>query len=258
MTRPDGGPRPWPLRVLSWNVCELRGDVEALVRAVREIDPDVLLVQEAPRLVLPRTRLERFADRIGRRILVGGRGGRGLAVLGTDAVARQVIRRGMHPVRQRLTDANSTYPRGVAAVRLSVPGGGAVVVCAIHLALQEENRLRHAAHVVDLVRSAGAPVIVGGDLNETAERPARQRLGTVLHDPIPDSEWTFPARRPQRRIDGILTTAGVQVVAARAVTSTSGVAPERFREASDHLPVQLDVEVMGAGASRGRGARSGT
>ena len=231
------------LRILSWNICELRGDLHALVEAVQDLAPDVMLVQEAPRFVLPTARLAWFARAVDRRVLVGGAGGRGLALLATEDVAAQVIRRGMHPVAQTITDLNSTYPRGVAAVRLSVPGGGEVVVSSIHLALQQDNRMRHAEHVSALVRGAGAPVIVGGDLNETADGPARRLLDDVVRDPADASEHTFPAAGPVRRIDAVLVGDGVSVREARAVRSTTRVAEERLAHASDHLPTLLDVSL---------------
>ncbi|WP_114854989.1 endonuclease/exonuclease/phosphatase family protein [Brachybacterium sp. YJGR34] len=228
------------LRIVSWNLWELRGDLAALVEAVQDLAPDVLLVQEAPRLVLPTTRLAWFARQVGLSVLVSHRG---LAILATEAVAAQVIRRGAHPVAQVITDLNATYPRGVAAVRLSIPGGGAVVVGATHLALQEGNRLHHAEHLSALVRGAGAPVILGGDLNETAEGSARTFLAPLLTDPAEQTEHTFPAAAPTRRIDAILVTEGIAVRGARAVRSTSRVAEERLAGASDHLPTVLDVSL---------------
>jgi endonuclease/exonuclease/phosphatase family metal-dependent hydrolase len=245
---------PWRLRILAWNIWEQRGDLAALIETVQDLDPDVLLIQEAPRFVLPRTRLQWLARQIDRRILVGGGlGGRGLAVLATEGVARQVIRRGSHPVAQQVTDLNSTYPRGVAAVRLSIPGGGAVVIASTHLALQEENRLAHAEHLAALTEGAGAPVILGGDMNETSSGPALQLLAPLLTDPVladpvladpaTGAEPTFPAVDPRRRIDMILTTDGVQVDAARAVTETENVPAERLAGVSDHLPTLLDVSL---------------
>lgn len=235
---------PRTLRILTWNICELRGDQAALTTAIREIAPDLLLVQEAPRFWLPQTRLSRFARAVDRRILVGGRFGRGLAILGTEEISRQVIRRGMQPVAQVISDANSLYPRGVAAVRLSVGGGQELVVSSIHLALQEDNRIAHARRVLDLITAAGAPVVIGGDLNEVGTGPARSMLARVARDPGDDAtQWTFPARRPQRRIDAIYVTPGVDVVEERTVTSTASVPVDRFREASDHLPVLLELEV---------------
>ena len=231
----------WDLRILAWNLWELRGDLAAAIETVQDLQPDVLLLQEAPRFVLPAARLRWFARQIDRRILVGSAGGRGLAILATDQVAAQVIRRGMHPVAQQVSDLNSTYPRGVAAVRLSVPGGGAAVVSSTHLALQEDNRMRHAEHLAALVRGAGAPVIVGGDLNETAEGSARRFLAPLLTDPAEQTEHTFPAVSPNRRIDAVLVTAEVKVRNASAVRCTDRVAEERLGGASDHLPTLLDI-----------------
>ncbi|GAA1321403.1 endonuclease/exonuclease/phosphatase family protein [Brachybacterium rhamnosum] len=234
----------WDLRILSWNLWELRGDLPAIIDTVEDLAPDVLLVQEAPRFVLPRARLGWLSRRLDRRVLVGGGArGRGLAVLGTDAVAAQVVRRGAHGVSQRVSDLNSTYPRGVAAVRLSVPEGDgrSVVVAATHLALQEDNRRAHAEHLAALVRGAGSPVILGGDLNETADGTARTLLAPLCDDPADQGEWTFPARRPQRRIDAVLASPGVRVRAARSVHATERVSRERLAGASDHLPTLLDV-----------------
>lgn len=231
------------LRILSWNICELRGDVRALIQAVTDLAPDVFLVQEAPRLVLPQTRLDWFARRIDRRVLVGGRSGRGLAILGTDEISRQVIRRGMHKVHQVISDGKSTYPRGVAAVRLSVGDDQELVVSDIHFALQQDNRMTHARHAVDLIRSAGAPVVIGGDLNEVSSGPARSLLAQVSRDPADDAEWTFPASAPKRRIDALYVTPGVRVLSAHRVTSSAHVPADRFAAASDHLPMLLDLEV---------------
>src|SRR5690625_1295341 len=100
-----------------------------------------------------------------------------------------------------------------------------------------------AEHLSALVRSAGAPVILGGDLNETADGAARRFLEPVLTDPAEQSEHTFPATDPRRRIDAILTTPGMQVRAAGTVTSTRRVDAERLAGASDHLPTLLDVTV---------------
>ena len=47
-------------------------------------------------------------------------------------------------------------------------------------------------------------VIVGGDLNETATGTARSFLAPLLIDPADQTEHTFPAASPTRRIDAIL------------------------------------------------------
>lgn len=225
-----------PLRVLSWNLWELRGDLRALVDVVRDLDPDVLLVQEAPRFVLPRARLRWLAGELGMRVLLHQRG---MALLAAPDAAAQVIRRGR---RDAPGQKPSVYPRGVAAARLSLPGGGEVVVAGTHLALDPEGRLRHARHLCDLVRGAGAPVILGGDLNETAAEPAVAELTRELSDPAAEEDApTFPASRPRRRIDMILASRELRARSG-VVTSTPGVSAERLAGASDHLPVLCTVE----------------
>src|SRR5690625_5963237 len=67
----------WSLRIVAWNLWELRGDQRALVETLQDLAPDVLLVQESPRFVLPGMRLDRLARHLERRVLLGGAGGRG-------------------------------------------------------------------------------------------------------------------------------------------------------------------------------------
>jgi endonuclease/exonuclease/phosphatase family metal-dependent hydrolase len=86
-------------------------------------------------------------------------------------------------------------------------------------------------------------VIVGGDLNETAEGAARTLLAPLVRDPAEQSEHTFPAAGPVRRIDAVLVSERVRVREARAVRSTARVSEERLAGASDHLPTLLDVSL---------------
>ncbi|MFC0674177.1 endonuclease/exonuclease/phosphatase family protein [Brachybacterium hainanense] len=238
------------MRVVSWNVRGMRDDLRALIDTVRDLEPDLLLLQEAPQVIVPTARLRWLARRMGLEVLVGGRLCRGLAILASAETAGQVIRRGLTPVPQRLTDANSVFPRGIAAVRLSVPGGGELVVANLHLALDEEHRAIHVGRALELVGRAGAPVIIGGDLNERPEAPAFRALTRVLADPAAAAaEPTFPARRPSARIDALLTTPGMAVRRSEVVTCTAGVSAARLAGATDHLPVLLDVSLRPA--SRG-------
>src|SRR5690625_1315964 len=94
---------------------------------------------------------------------------------------------------------------------------------------------------------AGAQRRGAGDPGWGSQRDRRRRGAalprTVLTDPAEQSEHTFPATDPRRRIDAILTTPGMQVRAAGTVTSTRRVDAERLAGASDHLPTLLDVTV---------------
>lgn len=233
----------WTLRIMTWNVRGLRDDRRALIDAVRDTAPDILLLQEAPQVLLPGARLRWLASRMGLEVLQGGLLGRGLAILATPEVASQVLRVGLVPVPQRVSDANSVFPRGVAAVRLSIPGGGDLVVAVIHLALDEEHRLTHVRRLIELVEGAGAPVIVAGDMNENPRAAAWTELSAVVRDCGSEQELTFPAARPQHRIDAVMVTPDVEVISEQAISATSTVSPERLRGATDHRPVVAEVAV---------------
>lgn len=105
--------------------------------------------------------------------------------------------------------------------------------------------MRHAELLAALVRGAGAPVVVGGDLNETADGAARRFLSPLLEDPAEPAQHTFPAASPTRRIDAVLVTDGVTVRDARAVRSTRRVDEARLSGASDHLPTLVDISLRG-------------
>jgi endonuclease/exonuclease/phosphatase family metal-dependent hydrolase len=78
------------------------------------------------------------------------------------------------------------------------------------------------------------PVVVAGDLNERPDGPSWERLreaGFVDHG---DREWrTFPADRPDRRIDALLVRGGARV----PHHGDPGVPEELLAAASDHRPV---------------------
>ena len=60
------------LRVVSYNVHGLRDDRGALVEVVRDLDPDVLIVQEAPRRLRWRTRCAHLAHDLDLVYVTGG------------------------------------------------------------------------------------------------------------------------------------------------------------------------------------------
>ncbi|EYR61787.1 endonuclease, partial [Actinotalea ferrariae CF5-4] len=109
-------------------------------------------------------------------------------------------------------------------------------VVSVHLGLSEAERAGHLVRLGHLVRSsATGGVVVAGDLNEEPGGPTRRALERYLRDATAAVGPTFPTRRPHRRLDAVLVTAGLRVSGARRVQD------ERTRVASDHLPVVVDV-----------------
>lgn len=204
------------MRVVGWNVRSLRDGRRAVVRQVRALDPDVLVLQEAPRLVLWRLSRWWLARACGLVVATPWRAAgnavlvrRGVAVLGRREV--------------RVPRWPGLHRRAGVVVRLD-----GLSVVGSHLDLREDARLATAA----LVRAAvpdGAAVLCA-DANDVPGSATWAALGAGLVD-VGD-EPTFPAGSPTRRIDAVLVR-GVAVLRFEVVD---------VHGASDHRALLVEVE----------------
>lgn len=221
------------LRVLSWNLHGLRDDQAALARVVREVDPDIFLVQEAPKYFRWRAKTAELARRCGVLYVNGGGTTGGTALMVNLRV--DVERSAELP----LSFYKLGWPdRGVAAavVRKS---GARLGVASLHLPLVESERLDHVRRALEVLRAGGAThELAAGDLNEHPGQAAWLHLEDQgLRDLGPHSGPTFPAVRPVKRIDGAFATKDVALV-EHQVVDLPGV-----EVASDHRPLLVTVEV---------------
>lgn len=220
------------LRVLTYNVRSLRDDPRAVAAVIRAVDPDVVALQEAPRLLRWRHHCGLLARRSGLEHVGGGAGTGGTAMLVhprvtvLEAYARELSRR------------SGLHRRGTVLARLRV-GGVEVVVGSMHLGLDQDQRLDH---VGELLAQAppGSRLVLAGDLNEAPGGPAWRALADGgLRD-----AWecgsrgggpTFSARRPRSRIDAVFLGDGVDVCWAGVPEDL--LDPHLLASASDHRPV---------------------
>jgi endonuclease/exonuclease/phosphatase family metal-dependent hydrolase len=220
------------LRVLSYNVHSQRDDVAALGAVVRELAPDVAIIQEAPRRFRWRQHCAQLARRMDLLVAAGG-----LPSLGNLVLTNFRVR----PIGARCL----TYPltpgrhmRGAVFVRCLV-GRTPFVVAGSHLSTDAGERGRQATMLKGWLGEVDEPLIFAGDLNETPSDPGWQTLAAGLVDVAvaggASEVPTFPSRGPRRRIDAILTRPGVEVLEYRVVDSPAA------RAASDHLPVVADL-----------------
>lgn len=218
------------LRVLSWNVHGLRDDQQALTRLVRELDPDVMCVQEAPKYLRWRARCAELARRCGLLYVTGGGTTGGTVLLASLRVDVK------WSVETSLSRQCGWPARGVAAAVVA-KGGAPVAVASIHLPLTAPQRLEHAHRAIAVASASGSTdMLVAGDLNEPPGHAAWQAFHDAgLRDLGPHGGPTFPATSPTRRIDGALGTRGLEVV-AYDVVDVVGV-----ERASDHRPVLVTV-----------------
>jgi len=232
-------PAPWSpradaVRVVSYNVRGFRDGLGRVVAVVRELAPDVLLLQETGsrrdlRRFVAETRLRAAHDPwslLRRRVKN--------AVLLAEPWSLDSFR------LERFADARRWYPRGALVARASA-GSDRIWAISIHLGLDGAERARQAERVTHIVAELdGGLVIVGGDLNATPDLRATSRIADALRDAwalAGEGEGcTFPASTPTARIDYVFVGEGGSVVGAK-------VGAEGAAGASDHLPVAVDVRL---------------
>ncbi|KIH98796.1 endonuclease/exonuclease/phosphatase [Streptomonospora alba] len=229
------------IRVLSYNVDGLRDDADAAARVVEGCNPDILCLQEAPRLLFWRSRRRTFDRSVGMVPAISRRTG-GLAVLYRPAAGIEVYRIG-HRVLRRYPGLRD---RALALTALHVSGRPLLVGCT-HLDLHPGARLHHAGEVVDRMAAFAAenpgPSVLAADVNCRPGGPAWRLIAAGLRDAAGEHPWggeaTFPAQPSRRRIDGVFTSGGVEV--RRAGVPVDLVDPADMDAASDHRPVLADL-----------------
>jgi endonuclease/exonuclease/phosphatase family metal-dependent hydrolase len=222
-----------PLRVLSYNVHGLRDDRGALTGLVRDLDPDVVIVQEAPRRFRWRHKCAALADDFG---MVVGAGG--LPSLGNLLLVSLRVR--VHEtwcLRYPLTPGR--HLRGAAFARCSVRGAR-FTVSGSHLATDPVERPAQAARWKSSLSELEGPVIAGGDLNEGPGGGAWRTVadGLVTN---PSGGHTFPATLPRIRLDALFVTPDISVERYEVIET------DQARRASDHLPVLADLLLPSSG-----------
>ncbi|SFG99302.1 Metal-dependent hydrolase, endonuclease/exonuclease/phosphatase family [Actinopolymorpha cephalotaxi] len=223
---------------MTYNVHGLRDDLSALTAVVEDLRPDVLVVQEAPKLLRWRSRCAGFARAAGLLYVAGGRTAGGNLLL---AHQRTVVHgHAEERIPQRLRDPI----RGVVSATLGV-GGRKFGVVGVHLSLSAAGRVRDVDRVLATVRSFGdLPVLVAGDLNEHPGGPSWRALtGAGLQDVAGDGAHTFPAGEPRARIDAVFVSSGGGVRGRAVDLPADDESRARLARASDHRPVVVDVEL---------------
>jgi endonuclease/exonuclease/phosphatase family metal-dependent hydrolase len=216
-----------PLRVMSYNVHGLKDDRAALSALVRDVAPDVLIVQEAPRRFRWRQKCASLADDVGMVVAAGG-----LPSLGNLLLVSLRVR--VHEdwcLRYPLTPGR--HMRGAAFARGSVRGA-TFTVSGSHLATDPAERPVQAALWKDALAGIEGPVIAAADLNEGPGGGAWRTVGDGLVS-TGSARPTFPATLPARLIDGLFVTPDIVIDKYEVVES------DLARRASDHLPVVANL-----------------
>ncbi|MFE3762822.1 endonuclease/exonuclease/phosphatase family protein [Streptomyces sp. NPDC059104] len=232
VTEPDGSA---VIRALSYNIRSLRDDEEALARVIRACAPDLVFVQEAPRFFRWRKHAARLAAKTDLVVLSGGATAAGPLLM---CSLRAFVER-TEDVLLPLTPGLHRRGFATAVVRF---GEARVGVVSAHLSLDRVERSAQAGMLAERAAALGAPhAIVAADVNEVPGGPAFGRLTQTLRDCWTVAPWgggdTFPAAAPDRRIDAVFASAGVEVLACGVPAGLAGVTSRDLHTATDHLPV---------------------
>jgi len=201
-------------------VRSLRDGSRAVARVLADLRPDLVVVQEAPRLLGWQLSRLLLARRTGLRPLGTGNGCGNLLLAGPDVTA---LSAGL----VRLPHRPGLHRR--AAVHASVRvADGELVLAGTHLDLDPVARFDSAARV----RAAlpRGPLVLGADVNDEPGSPAWTALAYGLEGV--GGGPTFPARAPRRRIDALLHDPALELMAYEVVATGA---------ASDHLALRADL-----------------
>jgi len=215
------------LRVMSYNVHGLKDDRAALTALVRDLAPDVLIAQEAPRRFRWRHRCAALADDVGMVVAAGGLPALGNLLL----VSLRVKVHDTWCLRYPLTPGR--HLRGAAFSRCSVRGG-AFTISGSHLATDPAERPAQAAVWKDALAAVEGPVIAAADLNEGPGGGAWRMVGDGLVS-SGAGRPTYPATLPARLIDSLFVTPDITIERYEVIET------DLARRASDHLPVLADL-----------------
>ncbi|AGZ40201.1 endonuclease/exonuclease/phosphatase family protein [Actinoplanes friuliensis] len=219
-----------PLRVLSYNVHGLRDDRAALTGLVRDLAPDVVIVQEAPRRFRWRHKCAALASDFGMVVAAGGLPSLGNLLL----VSLRVRVHDSWALRYPLTPGR--HLRGAAFARCSVHGGR-FTVSGSHLATDSVERPDQAARWTEALAAVEGPLIAGGDLNEGPGGGAWRTVADGFSEAAGAASpaLTFPATLPRLRLDALFVTPDITVNRYEVVET------DEARRASDHLPVLAEL-----------------
>jgi endonuclease/exonuclease/phosphatase family metal-dependent hydrolase len=253
-----GAPPARPLRVATFNIHHGVGldnvlDLERIAATVESTGADVVGLQEVDVHFGQRSdfvdQASWLADRLGMYAAFG-------ANLDFDPLTPGAPRRQYGTAilsEHRIRETNNTLlprpaggeQRGLLAAQIRVRG---LPVRIFNTHLQHDSqveRLAQVAAIRDVLAGTNESVVVLGDLNATPDSPEIAGLTEDLVDAWVTAGvgagYTFDAATPHARIDYVMSSGDVVARTAAVVTTA---------DASDHLPVVVDLGLPGGGVVR--------
>ncbi|HUR74313.1 MAG TPA: endonuclease/exonuclease/phosphatase family protein [Sporichthya sp.] len=220
----------------SYNVRSLRDDAGVVAAILRDLAPDLVCVQEAPRFLFSKAKCARLARAAGLSVLAGGRSAAGNLLLGGSRVTL------VSATRIRLPRSGRRHRRAVAVAVVRIDGAE-LTLAGTHLSVDPLERIGQTRRLVDRLGAlAAGPLVLGADVNDVPGSPPWRVLTGPWQDgyataPAGDA-CTFPARHPNRRIDAVFVSGGLSITGCGVPAGLVDAAA-----ATDHLPVVADLQL---------------
>ena len=247
-----------PLRVLTYNIRSGNGDLRRTAETIRKLAPDIAGLQEVDVGWAERSAFADQARLLGEILGMQVRFAPIYTLPGADSTQPErqfgVALLSRYPIvgwkNDTLTRLSTQVPSALPA---PAPGlleatidvnGTAVRVFNTHLDYRSDPRVRRrqVEEMLAYIGDAAVPTLVFGDLNAGPEAPELQPLLQRLRDTWQSRAtpgFTYPADKPEKRIDYVLTSKHFRVRSASVPVT----------EASDHRPVLVELMIFRAARS---------
>jgi endonuclease/exonuclease/phosphatase family metal-dependent hydrolase len=230
-----------PLKVVTYNIrkcigTDRRRDPARVLAVLRELDADVVALQEADRRfglrasAIPHHMFLEHSDYIP--VDLSGRphgiGWHGNAIL---------VRKGCEVRHAQVLPLPTLEPRGAVVTELKIKGR-ALRIIGLHLDLSGLWRRRQIRAILSYLDSAAhhLPTVIMGDFNQWSDRGALSEFA-FHHHRLVKTPPSFHSRRPVARLDRIIVSYDIAV--DEAGTHVSPLT----RMASDHLPLWANIRI---------------
>lgn len=236
---PLTGPVPLQIKFASYNIhkavgLDRRRDPERILNVLREIDADVIALQEVDRrygrrmAVLPLDAIHAGTDYVPVPLSMkpDSLGWHGNAIL---------VRKGIEIIEAAPVPLPVLEPRGAIRADLAIDGRRLRVI-GMHLDLSGLRRRHQVRSVLAHCADCGEqlPTVMMGDLNEWSQRGGCLRdFGDAWQVLAPGR--SFPSRRPMAPLDRIIMSAGWGLLGTSVHHSPLSAI------GSDHLPVTAEL-----------------
>ena len=228
-----------PLKVATYNIrkcigTDRRRDPERVLAVLREIDADVVALQESDRRfglrasAIPHHSFLENSDYVP--VDFGGRahgiGWHGNALL---------VRKGIEVRHAQPLIIPTLEPRGAVVAELRIKGS-ALRILGVHLDLSGLWRRRQIRAILAHLDAAShhMPTVIMGDFNQWSDRGALSEFA-FHHHRLVKTPPSFHSRKPMARLDRIIVSHDIVVDAADAHNSALA------KTASDHLPLWAQI-----------------